>query len=80
MTSLAFGAVLFPLLLPQVLAVSRHEIGMSVFGSVVIGTVLVPVFTVFFFVLVHSLPTLQWSLRRVLFRRVSKYRKDHSSL
>lgn len=81
MTSLAFGAGVIPLVVATGAgAVSRHEIGMSVFGSVIIGTLLVPVFTVFFFVLVHSLPTLQWSLGRVWFRRVSKYRKDHSSL
>ena len=34
-------------------AASRYEIGMSVFGSVVFGTLLVPLFTVFFFVMCH---------------------------
>ncbi|MGE8538861.1 MAG: efflux RND transporter permease subunit, partial [Acinetobacter sp.] len=56
MTSLAFGAGILPLVFATGAgAVSRQEIGVSVFGGVVFGTVLVLVFIPFMYVLIRSL-------------------------
>jgi len=84
MTSLAFGAGVVPLIFATGAgAASRYEIGMSVFGSVVFGTLLVPLFTVFFFVVVHSLPSFQWSISKPWLSRTlrfnSRIKKDNTS-
>ena len=84
MTSLAFGAGVVPLIFATGAgAASRYEIGMSVFGSVVFGTLLVPLFTVFFFVVVHSLPSFQWSVSKLWLSRTfklnSRIKKDNTS-
>lgn len=84
MTSLAFGAGVVPLIFATGAgAASRYEIGMSVFGSVVFGTLLVPLFTVFFFVVVHSLPSFQWSMSKPWLSRTlrfnSRIKKDNTS-
>ncbi|WHP06173.1 multidrug efflux RND transporter permease subunit [Acinetobacter corruptisaponis] len=64
MTSLAFGAGIIPLVFATGAgAASRYEIGISVLGSVIFGTILIPLFTAFLFVLVHSwvgVPKMQW--------------------
>lgn len=55
MTSLAFGAGVIPLIFAQGAgAFSRQEIGLSVFGGVLFGTVLVLIFIPLAFVLVRS--------------------------
>ena len=56
MTSLAFGAGVIPLIFAQGAgAVSRQEIGLSVFGGVLFGTVLVLIFIPFAFVMIRSI-------------------------
>ena len=56
MTSLAFGAGIMPLVFAfGAGAVSRQEIGVSVLGGVIFGTVLVLIFTPFMYVLIRSL-------------------------
>ena len=56
MTSLAFGAGVIPLVLAVGAgAASRQEIGVSVFGGVIFGTVLVLLFIPFMYVLVRSI-------------------------
>lgn len=55
MTSLAFGAGVIPLIFAQGAgAVSRQEIGLSVFGGVIFGTVLVLIFIPFAFVIIRT--------------------------
>ena len=55
MTSLAFGAGVIPLIFAQGAgAVSRQEIGLSVFGGVIFGTVLVLIFIPFAFVMIRT--------------------------
>jgi multidrug efflux pump len=55
MTSLAFGAGVVPLIFAQGAgAVSRQEIGLSVFGGVIFGTVLVLIFIPFAFVIIRT--------------------------
>ena len=56
MTSLAFGAGVIPLILASGAgAASRQEIGTSVFGGVIFGTVLVLLFIPFMYVMVRKL-------------------------
>ena len=56
MTSLAFGAGVIPLVFAfGAGAVSRQEIGVSVLGGVIFGTVLVLIFIPFMYVLVRSI-------------------------
>ena len=56
MTSFAFGAGVIPLVFASGAgAVSRQEIGISVLGGVVFGTVLVLIFIPFMFVLVANM-------------------------
>ena len=56
MTSLAFGAGVIPLVLASGAgAASRQEIGVSVLGGVIFGTLLVLIFIPFMYVLVRSL-------------------------
>ena len=56
MTSLAFGAGVLPLVFAYGAgAISRQEIGISVLGGVIFGTVLVLIFTPFMYVLVSQL-------------------------
>lgn len=56
MTSLAFGAGVIPLVFATGAgSVSRQEIGVSVLGGVIFGTVLVLLFTPFMYVLIRSL-------------------------
>ena len=56
MTSLAFGAGIVPLIFATGAgAVSRHEIGLSILGSVLFGTLYVPLFTVLLFVVIYEL-------------------------
>lgn len=56
MTSLAFGAGILPLVFATGAgAVSRQEIGVSVFGGVIFGTVLVLIFIPFMYVMIRSL-------------------------
>lgn len=56
MTSLAFGAGILPLVFAfGAGAVSRQEIGVSVLGGVIFGTVLVLIFIPFMYVLIRSL-------------------------
>ena len=56
MTSLAFGAGVIPLVLAYGAgAASRQEIGVSVLGGVIFGTVLVLIFIPFMYVLIRSL-------------------------
>jgi len=56
MTSLAFGAGVIPLVLAfGAGAVSRQEIGVSVLGGVIFGTVLVLLFIPFMYVLIRSI-------------------------
>ena len=56
MTSLAFGAGVVPLVLAfGAGAVSRQEIGVSVLGGVIFGTVLVLIFIPFMYVMVRSI-------------------------
>ncbi len=58
MTSLAFGAGIIPLIFAfGAGAVSRQEIGVSVFGGVIFGTVLVLIFVPFMYVLIRSVLT-----------------------
>lgn len=76
MTSLAFGAGIIPLALATGAgANSRHEIGMSILGSVVFGTILVPLFTVFLFTLIQTArrPALS------IFSAKQKYADDQTS-
>ncbi|MHA3890938.1 multidrug efflux RND transporter permease subunit [Acinetobacter sp. GXMZU3951] len=55
MTSLAFGAGVIPLVFATGAgAASRQEIGSSVLGGVIFGTVLVLIFIPFMYVLIHS--------------------------
>lgn len=80
MTSLAFGAGIIPLVFASGAgAVSRYEIGLSILGSVLFGTWLVPLFTAFFFYLVQefslSLPlnwTNRWFVRLKNFRQIKQ--------
>jgi len=56
MTSLAFGAGILPLVFATGAgAVSRQEIGVSVFGGVIFGTLLVLIFIPFMYVLIRRL-------------------------
>ena len=56
MTSLAFGAGILPLVFAfGAGAASRQEIGVSVLGGVIFGTILVLVFIPFMYVLVRSI-------------------------
>ena len=56
MTSFAFGAGVIPLVFAfGAGAVSRQEIGISVLGGVIFGTVLVLIFIPFMFVLVANI-------------------------
>ncbi len=56
MTSLAFGAGILPLVFAfGAGAVSRQEIGVSVLGGVIFGTVLVLIFIPFMYVMIRSL-------------------------
>jgi multidrug efflux pump subunit AcrB len=56
MTSFAFGAGVIPLVFAfGAGAVSRQEIGISVLGGVIFGTILVLIFIPFMFVLVASM-------------------------
>ena len=56
MTSLAFGAGVIPLVFAfGAGAASRQEIGVSVLGGVIFGTVLVLIFIPFMYVLIRSL-------------------------
>lgn len=56
MTSLAFGAGVVPLIFATGAgAVSRQEMGVSVFGGVVFGTILVLVFIPFMFVMIRTI-------------------------
>ena len=56
MTSLAFGAGVVPLVLALGAgAASRQEIGVSVLGGVIFGTVLVLIFSPFMYVMVRSI-------------------------
>ena len=56
MTSLAFGAGIIPLVFAVGAgAASRQEIGVSVLGGVVFGTVLVLIFIPFMYVLIRSI-------------------------
>ena len=56
MTSFAFGAGVIPLVFAfGAGAVSRQEIGISVLGGVIFGTVLVLIFIPFMFVLVANM-------------------------
>ncbi len=77
MTSLAFGAGIIPLVFATGAgAASRYEIGISVLGSVIFGTILIPLFTAFLFVLVHSwvsVPKMEWRNLDV-FARVRNWR------
>ena len=58
MTSLAFGAGVVPLVFASGAgAASRQEIGTSVLGGVIFGTVLVVIFIPFMYVLVRNLMT-----------------------
>ncbi|MCJ8162795.1 multidrug efflux RND transporter permease subunit [Acinetobacter zhairhuonensis] len=62
MTSLAFGAGVIPLVLAiGAGAASRQEIGVSVLGGVIFGTVLVLIFIPFMYVLIRSLFSLKQS-------------------
>lgn len=55
MTSLAFGAGVIPLVIASGAgAASRQEIGVSVLGGVIFGTVLVLIFIPFMYVLVRT--------------------------
>jgi multidrug efflux pump len=83
MTSLAFGAGIMPLVFATGAgAVSRYEIGISVIGSVIFGTVLIPLFTAFLFVMVHSwvdLPKLKWHKLEIFTRiRNMRIKQDES--
>ena len=56
MTSLAFGAGILPLVFAfGAGAASRQEIGVSVLGGVVFGTILVLIFIPFMYVLIRTL-------------------------
>mgnify|MGYP002732840383 FL=1 len=56
MTSIAFAAGVLPLLFASgVSAISRQEIGASVFGGVLFGTVLVLLFIPFMYVVIRNL-------------------------
>jgi multidrug efflux pump len=56
MTSLAFGAGILPLVFASGAgAASRQEIGMSVFGGVIFGTILVLIFIPFMYVLIRGM-------------------------
>jgi len=56
MTSLAFGAGVIPLVFAfGAGAASRQEIGISVLGGVIFGTVLVLIFIPFMYVLIRSM-------------------------
>ena len=56
MTSLAFGAGVLPLVFALGAgAASRQEIGVSVLGGVIFGTVLVLLFIPFLYVLIRTL-------------------------
>ena len=56
MTSLAFGAGVIPLVFATGAgSASRQEIGVSVLGGVIFGTILVLIFIPFMYVLIRSL-------------------------
>ena len=58
MTSLAFGAGILPLVFAfGAGAASRREIGISVFGGVIFGTILVLIFIPFMYVLIRQMTT-----------------------
>ncbi|KYQ82916.1 multidrug transporter [Acinetobacter sp. NRRL B-65365] len=83
MTSLAFGAGIIPLVFATGAgAASRYEIGISVLGSVIFGTILIPLFTAFLFVMVNSwvgLPKLEWRNLDILSRiRNMRIKQDES--